>query len=199
MSRTYGTLLAVLNYVVFWREQTDFARMFFELRCAKVLINDPRDEVIADLASLKTGVSRILVQKLREEGEDDRSVADVEAESLEHLGSPLTSPLVRHLVTQEKRQYHLLNAQFTRALVSNTLPFAIREYKALPLLKQTDESLESIIARFSREVEEITQFPSKDLDKIKEAEGVDDRILEKLIFPDSCYYCLPTLDTKELN
>ena len=79
------------------------------------------------------------------------------------------------------------------------MPFAVREYKALPLLKQTDESLEIIIARFSREVEEITQFPSKDLDKIKEAEGVDDRILEKLIFPDSCFYCLPTLDTKELN
>ena len=57
------------------------------------------------------------------------------------------------------------------------MPFAIREHKALPLLKQTDESLESIIARFSREVEEITQFPSRDLDKIEEAEGVDDRIL----------------------
>ena len=86
MSKDYGTLLSILNYIVFWRDQTDFAKIFYELKCNKVIINDPYDDVISNEASLKTGVAKICFNRLQSNRkarkESSKEMIEMEADTL---------------------------------------------------------------------------------------------------------------------
>lgn len=101
MSKDYGTLLSILNYIVFWKDQTDFAKIFYELKCNKVIINDPYDDVISNQASLKTGVAKICFNRLQENRSRNNPAKEIieMEDTLESSELQLNAPLVRNLVT----------------------------------------------------------------------------------------------------